>query len=306
MNITISKNDRQIGPYTVWEVNRRLREGELKPDDMAWMEGTKDWVPLRNIEGIYDTGSSAPVAVPVVPRIPEDAPVMPVVVKPQILDTPSGEAVAKKRFKWIMIGIAIVIVVGICNSLDADKDIGSLFGLGLIGFAVWFFYKKGKLKAATQQEPMSQPVRQQTQLVMSDGALYIEGQIIRLIGVSGLAKGACAIRFESSHASLCLAHGKTLTLPYGDIQLLQIGGRGRLSESVNGAFVGGGFGLGGAVEGIAEATLLNAAVSALTRKKRVECELLLKWTTGELLMLNQEHTPEIVSHELQPILEKIA
>jgi hypothetical protein len=145
MNITIQKQDRQIGPFTVEEVNRHLREGTLKLDDWAWWEGTPDWVPLRSIEGICDIPSSAPVAVTLVPRIPEDEPVMPAVVKPQIAGAPSGEAVAKKRFKWIVIGIAIVIVVGICNSPDAAEQAKPIFWLGLIGFVAWLLFRNGAL-----------------------------------------------------------------------------------------------------------------------------------------------------------------
>ena len=141
--------------------------------------------------------------------------------------------------------------------------------------------------------------------LVNNGEPYIEGRIVHLIGVSGLAKGKCAVRFESSHVIVSVAHGSTVTLAYEDIRVLQIGGRGHIVESVNNAFIGGGFGLGGALKGAAEATLLNMVVSVCTRKERLECEILLSWATGELLMLNQEHVPEVVGAVLQPIVEKI-
>jgi hypothetical protein len=52
MNITVQYHDRQIGPYTVEEVNRRLRDGKFKPDALAWVEGTEGWVPLKTIPGV--------------------------------------------------------------------------------------------------------------------------------------------------------------------------------------------------------------------------------------------------------------
>ena len=60
MNITIQYYDRQIGPYTTDEVNRRLREGKFKPDALAWQEGTDGWVPLKSIPGIGATSTPVP------------------------------------------------------------------------------------------------------------------------------------------------------------------------------------------------------------------------------------------------------
>lgn len=64
MNITIQHQECQIGPYTLEEVNRRLREGKIKPDALAWQEGTNDWVPLKTIAGVGVTVSASPVQKP--------------------------------------------------------------------------------------------------------------------------------------------------------------------------------------------------------------------------------------------------
>ena len=320
MKIFISREGQKLGPYSVEEINARLRAGELNLHDWAWPEGASDWGPLESIVGIVST---APVEMqPTTPRVVPAAPVamksqivpsvVPDVTKPQTSSTPSANpSVAKpaSRFNrnpilW-MLGIFLLIVVIAALRKDDKPPIGPVMvSLGFC-FAVFYLlrhqirgvketYRKlgdnHQKEMATMSERMRARVKQQMQRLVSDGAPYIEGQIVRLVGVIGLAKGACAIRFESSHASIILAHGKALTLPYGDIQLLQIGGKGHISESVNAGFIGGGLGIGGALKGAAEASLLNAAVSALTQKERVECELLMKWTTGELLMLNHEHT----------------
>jgi hypothetical protein len=329
MKITISREGQQLGPYSVEEINARLRTGELTLHNWAWIDGASDWMPLESIVGIDGTDPSAPVAAkPASSRVATAAPVavkphvpsaVPVVVNPSVSHTPSAQAVAAKP-KWRFNGkaacwiIGFVIVIGwACSPASANTGEGpALLFLIFVGFVLWYVNKDSKKsysrlqqERAKELEQMRERVRLKMQRLLGDGAPYIEGQIIRLAGVSGLAKGSCALRFESSHASIFLAHGKALTLPYGDIQLLQIGGKGRLTESVDNAFIGGGFGLVGALEGAAVAGLLNAAVSVLTRNERIECELLLRWTTGELLMLNQEITPEMVSHVLQPIIKKL-
>lgn len=52
MNITIQHNGQNLGPYTLDEANSRLREGKLKPDDMAWVEGSTTWIPLSQVQSI--------------------------------------------------------------------------------------------------------------------------------------------------------------------------------------------------------------------------------------------------------------
>lgn len=94
MNITIQRRERQIGPYTVWEVNRRLRDGELSLDLMAWQEGTPEWVPLKMIPGIGVSDSPKPQA-----------------VKPK-----------PKRFTlWIAVGLAVLVLIDIGIRLRTDE-----------------------------------------------------------------------------------------------------------------------------------------------------------------------------------------
>ena len=39
MNIHVSQNGKEMGPYSVDEVNTMLNVGSLHPDDMAWHDG---------------------------------------------------------------------------------------------------------------------------------------------------------------------------------------------------------------------------------------------------------------------------
>lgn len=52
MAITIHRDDGNYGPYTLEQVNAMLASGQLAADDLAWQEGTTDWVPLANIPGV--------------------------------------------------------------------------------------------------------------------------------------------------------------------------------------------------------------------------------------------------------------
>lgn len=304
MKITVSQDGQQSGPYSVEEINARLRAGELKLHDWAWMEGASDWVPLGSITGIDGTAPAAPVAVK--PRVPS---AVPVVANPSVSHMPSAKAVAGKptaffNRKTVFWMVVIVLLFGVIAGINEDDHapVGPMILFCLFVFLLWYLFIGRQRK---QSEQVREEMRQRMQRLESDGAPYIEGQIIRLAGVSGLAKGGCAIRFESANVGIFLGSANSFRIPYGHIQLLQIRGKGHFTESVDGGFIGGGFGIGGALQGIALASALNAAVSSLTRKERVECELLLKWTTGELLMLNQEYTPEIVSYVLQPIVAKL-
>src|SRR6266481_7178729 len=52
MNIIVSRNGQQFGPYTLEQVNAYLASGQLLPTDLGWYEGASQWTPLRTIEGI--------------------------------------------------------------------------------------------------------------------------------------------------------------------------------------------------------------------------------------------------------------
>ena len=52
MQVTISRNDQQFGPYTVDEINLYLEEGSLLPTDYAWYDGLTEWIILTKVEGV--------------------------------------------------------------------------------------------------------------------------------------------------------------------------------------------------------------------------------------------------------------
>lgn len=60
MEIFVSRDGQQFGPYTLEDVNAYLAFGQLSGDDMAWYDGAADWRPLRSIEGVSAPRSPAP------------------------------------------------------------------------------------------------------------------------------------------------------------------------------------------------------------------------------------------------------
>jgi hypothetical protein len=52
MNITVTRNGQQFGPYTLEQTNAYLVSGQLSHADLALQEGASQWTPLSTILGI--------------------------------------------------------------------------------------------------------------------------------------------------------------------------------------------------------------------------------------------------------------
>ena len=55
IRITVRHDDENCGPDSITDVNQLLLAGQLDSDDLAWVEGTEDWVSLTEIEGVVST-----------------------------------------------------------------------------------------------------------------------------------------------------------------------------------------------------------------------------------------------------------
>ncbi len=64
MQIHISRDGEQFGPYPLEQVNEYLAAGNLLPTDQAWYEGAPGWMPLPAVEGV-----NAPVFAPAASRM---------------------------------------------------------------------------------------------------------------------------------------------------------------------------------------------------------------------------------------------
>jgi Zn-dependent protease len=61
MSIYITRNGKQLGPYTVTEAQNLVLSGDLIDTDLAWQEGLANWIPLNQIPGFKFVPPPAPV-----------------------------------------------------------------------------------------------------------------------------------------------------------------------------------------------------------------------------------------------------
>lgn len=64
--IHLSRDGKDLGQYSLQQVNAMLASGQLRSTDFSWKEGMPNWVPLTQMEGVTAPASpqSAPVATP--------------------------------------------------------------------------------------------------------------------------------------------------------------------------------------------------------------------------------------------------
>ena len=93
--------------------------------------------------------------------------------------------------------------------------------------------------------------------------------------------------------SLCIE------IPYGKLTDLEIDGQGK--QTTDAGLIGGGFGARGAVEGVAIASVLNAA----TRRTRVDSCLRISSAEGEVLLRHTIFTPDQLRVTFSPIFTRL-
>jgi len=302
-----AKNNQKFGPVDAAELKRLATTSVLLPEDLIWKEGQPRWVRASSVKGLFQgNGSVAVVPYPPTPKTIAASRTAQLAAPTSALSNAAATSTPQKASfsQWyrIKLGKQWWIVQAILWIV-----------YGFLWIPLWWLFTRHKvdpsqlaeLSSNSADEARRQQELEKLERLQGNGEPFIRGEIIRLRGVSGLAKGECSLLFQPQNVILELATGKRIALPYDQIKGLQIAGQGKVVESVDNAFVGGGFGLGGALQGAAQAMLLNAAVSALTRNERFECEVTMEWGSGELVMMNRDYLPEVVGKVLHPFIEKI-
>jgi hypothetical protein len=127
---------------------------------------------------------------------------------------------------------------------------------------------------------------------------------LSLEGISGIASGGCTIFFDPESILVFLGNQTNhFRLEYSDVTSLQFAGRGALETVSGGGWSGGGFGLGGMLQGVALATILNALTT--TTKQSIETIIHLNWGTGSLSLLNTLLLPAQWAEILSPVIRRI-
>lgn len=301
-----AKGDQKFGPVEAAELRRLASASVLLPEDLVWKEGQPKWVRASGIKGLFTGGDATARAAP--PTVPLASLAVPSSAPPASLSTTKDASLQRRKATFVdwyrvTLGKQWWIVQGVLWVF-----------YGFLWIPIWWLVTRHKVDTtqlalaspkADAQEARRLQELEKLERLQGNGTPFIQGEIVRLRGVSGLAKGECSLRFQQQGVVLEMGTGKRVGIRYDQIKGLQIAGQGKIVESVNNAFVGGGFGFGGALQGAAQAMLLNAAVSALTRNERFECEISLEWDSGELVMMNREYLPEVVGQVLHPFIEMI-
>jgi hypothetical protein len=112
----------------------------------------------------------------------------------------------------------------------------------------------------------------------------------------GLAPGAMhSLTFSDMAVEISAASGPRVTVPYDG--LLVLGTEGPGAVTTGGGFLGGGFGLKGAAEGILAASVLNA----LTRRTTVEAYLEVQDSDSYWIFMSESQTPAQLERMLKPV-----
>ena len=113
--------------------------------------------------------------------------------------------------------------------------------------------------------------------------------------------GRYDVRFLENRVAM-FARGRAdvlVEVPYGQVEHVEIGGPGLIRKG--GGFVGGGFGVTGAIEGIALAAVLNG----LTARTSIKTVVRIQGTACELFLLHTTATPEQLRIEMSRALGTI-
>ena len=149
MRIYLGKEGQTYGPYPRKTIQGWLRDGSVGPDDLGCVVGTREWVPLGQLNLGASGNSPGVQAAPHVPPPPAPRNVSFQTLKPQLL-SPIGEFF---RFEWITDRkILCIVLLGIFPLMSTTLVLGSndtqakYWALALYFSALWAFLFNALLK----------------------------------------------------------------------------------------------------------------------------------------------------------------
>jgi hypothetical protein len=112
MQIHVARNGQEVGQYSIEEINRKLADRTLLPNDLAWYEGAANWSALSAIPGVTMPGAPAPMAAAPPPPAPlVSASAMPAQPAPSQAPGPAGPQSYHGMvvISWILLGVTFII-----------------------------------------------------------------------------------------------------------------------------------------------------------------------------------------------------
>jgi ribosomal protein S27AE len=136
----------------------------------------------------------------------------------------------------------------------------------------------------------------------------IDGSILSMTGISGMANGGCTVFFDRDSAVVMIgdtSHRRRLN--YSEITSLQIGGRGDVvTKTTSGTrWMGGGFGPAGIIEGVALSKVLTSLSTTTTTQHHIETIFHLDWNSGSVTLLNTTMLPGQWASRLSCVIQRL-
>src|SRR6478735_7379477 len=103
MQIHVARDGKELGVYSLEEVNRQLAAGTLRLTDQAWYEGAAGWAALSTVPGVSATPASATPA-STAPPVASTSPVI-----------PTAALVPQRKTEPLAIISLIASVLGLCG-----------------------------------------------------------------------------------------------------------------------------------------------------------------------------------------------
>src|SRR5205085_5178241 len=113
MQIYVGKNGRQLGPFSLEEVNRKLADGTFAGTDLAWYEGAAGWAPLSGVAGVIISQPSVPAPSPTPAPAPTPVHPIPAVVPVRanapIVQRPRSATRTLSIVTWALLGVTFLV-----------------------------------------------------------------------------------------------------------------------------------------------------------------------------------------------------
>lgn len=161
-------------------------------------------------------------------------------------------------------------------------------------FQVGFNYGEGSRIARKIFAAVQAQLQHDSQVPPAPSASAVLGGFT-VVGGSGLGlapSSVCtlSVRPEALDIMVESPHAASVLIPYREITALELGGGQK-----SGGFLGGGFGLQGAAEGMAVASVLNSLTSSINTMLRIGS------TNGEVVLHHGRQSPESIRNVLSPL-----
>ncbi len=116
MQIYVTRNGQQYGPYDEAALKAGLQNGSFTPADLVWYEGAAGWAPLSTLPGMAAARPAAAAA-----DVPPPPPPQQMAAAPRMVPLSPGAALpssGKPRPKWVVwLSAAVAILMAIVGLL---------------------------------------------------------------------------------------------------------------------------------------------------------------------------------------------